>query len=327
MINKISIYESGVYDPYHNLATEECLLKRPEKGELIFFLWQNDNTVVIGRNQNCLRECDVTALENDGGSLARRMSGGGAVYHDMGNVNFSFITAKEDYDETAQTHIVVSAVRGLGIHAESGGRNDISVNGRKFSGNAYHHGVNSLRHGTILVNTDLSKIGKYLGVSGGKLETKGVQSVRANVANLTEFDPGLDVQRVKTALKNAVADIYKTPVVMMDDPAADKNYFDEQYAKHLSECWRIGGAPESGYTLRERFAWGEIEICMDLKNGVVDKCSVFSDALDTELACALPKILTGLPFQRGAFTAAVLSALDHGAQRGDIAGMFAGIPA
>ena len=327
MIDKIFLYESDSADPYANLALEECLLTLPAAGTLIFFLWQNDKTVVIGRNQNCLRECDVTALTADGGRLARRMSGGGAVYHDKGNLNFTFITTRQDYEETAQTHIILTAVKSLGVYAESKGRNDLSVNGRKFSGNAYYHGANSLRHGTILVSTDLNKINKYLGVTGGKLETKGVKSVRANVVNLTELNPKINIQNMKTAFINAVQNVYGAPASVMTDAAIDGVLYDGQYKKHAGAGWIMGNAPESGYTLRERFAWGEVEICLSLKNGAVEKCAVFSDALDTELIGALPGVLTGCPFKRGAFVAAVCNAVAEDAPREDISGMFAAVPA
>ena len=319
MINKILYAESGSTDPYNNIALEECLLDAASPGALIFFLWQNENTVVIGRNQNCRRECDIKKLEADGGRLARRLSGGGAVYHDLGNLNFSFMAAKNDYDENTQTDVVLSAVRRLGILAEKTGRNDLTADGRKFSGNAFYHGANILRHGTVLVSSDLNKLGEYLNAPGGKLETKGVRSVSSRVVNLSELDNAIGISETKTALKQAIADVYGAPASPFDMNEIDKALLDSRYEKFSSAGWKYGPEIGQGRRVCERFKWGEMELILTIKDGCITGCSAFSDALDTAPAELLPSAFIGIKYARDELSRAVESVLPpYGEMCGDI---------
>ena len=139
MIRKIYFYISDCIDPYTNLATEKTLLDCVGDNEIILYLWQNQNTVVIGKNQNALTECRCALLEEDGGHLARRLSGGGSVFHDLGNLNFTFLCAKENYDLSRQMQVIKEACALGGISAEISGRNDILADGKKFSGNAFYN--------------------------------------------------------------------------------------------------------------------------------------------------------------------------------------------
>ena len=173
------ILYTDTFDPWLNLSVEEQLLNSVKPGQFILYLWQNHNTVVIGKNQNAWRECKTELLENEGGKLARRLSGGGAVFHDIGNLNFTFVVDRENYDLTKQVSVILNAVNSLGINAEMNGRNDLTVDKRKFSGNAFcfrKHGA--YHHGTVLVNADMSKMARYLQVSKEKILSKGIQSVQ-----------------------------------------------------------------------------------------------------------------------------------------------------
>ena len=191
MIRQLLTYRDGCTDPHRNLATEAYLTETVPEDTCILYLWQNRHTVVIGRNQNAWRECRTTLLEQEGGVLARRLSGGGAVYHDMGNLNFTFSLPTAAYDLRRQQEVLVAACRRLGIPAECSGRNDILTGGRKFSGNSfYHHGGRSFHNGTLLIDVDMEKLGRYLAPSQGKLESKGVASVRSRVVNLSQIQPG-----------------------------------------------------------------------------------------------------------------------------------------
>ncbi|NLB84050.1 MAG: lipoate--protein ligase, partial [Synergistaceae bacterium] len=144
------IAESPFVSPWINLAFEENMISFASARGIILYLWRNQNTVVIGRNQNAWKECRTTLLEEEGGSLARRLSGGGTVYHDLGNLNFTFLTSHRLYDVSRQTEILVRALQFLGISAVRTGRNDISVEGRKVAGNAYYSGkAGRFHHGSI----------------------------------------------------------------------------------------------------------------------------------------------------------------------------------
>ena len=209
MIERLLICRAGGTDPYENLALEEALLDRVSPGELILYLWQNERTVVIGRNQNPWKECRTALLAEEGGRLARRLSGGGAVFHDLGNLNFTFLMAAEDYDLPRQLTVLERACQSLGIPAQRSGRNDLLADGRKFSGNAfYKHNGKAYHHGTLMVDVDLEKVQRYLSPSKAKLAAKGVDSVRSRVVNLREFVPTLTVAQLAAALVAALADVY-----------------------------------------------------------------------------------------------------------------------
>ena len=203
MIHTLTTYESTTTDPYENLAVEEYLTFHVKPGECILYLWQNAHTVVIGRNQNCWKECRVSELEADGGHLVRRLSGGGAVYHDLGNLNFTFCMRKEDADVSRQLQVIIEAVGSFGLTAEKTGRNDVAINGQKFSGNAfYEQEQHCYHHGTLMMNVNKEMLSKYLTVSKEKLQSKGVDSVKSRVTNLVDYIPDLTLEALKKALED-----------------------------------------------------------------------------------------------------------------------------
>ena len=166
MIERIAVYESDGFDPHRNLAIEQHLLETVLGGCCLLYLWRNERTVVIGKNQNAWAECRTTLLSDEGGRLARRLSGGGAVYHDLGNLNFTFLMREEDYDLPRQLSVIQRACTLCGIETEISGRNDLLASGRKFSGNAfYHHEGRAYHHGTLLVDVDADAMSRYLSPS------------------------------------------------------------------------------------------------------------------------------------------------------------------
>ena len=209
MVTKLTYIESDQVNPYKNLAVEEYLLLHCEDKECILYLWQNQNTVVIGRNQNAWKECKVTKLEEENGYLARRLSGGGAVYHDLGNLNFTFLVNKDEYSLEKQLQVIINAMGRLGLKVEKSGRNDILIDGKKFSGNAfYEQEKHCYHHGTIMVDVNKEILSRYLTVSKDKLKSKGVDSVKSRVTNLREYLPKLTLEELKKALRESFEEVY-----------------------------------------------------------------------------------------------------------------------
>ena len=297
MINTTKILHTTTNDPYKNLAIEEYLLDTVGENEYILYLWQNKQTVVVGKNQNPWRECATETLEKDGGRLVRRLSGGGTVYHDMGNLNFTFLMSKQNYDLDRQFRVILNAVKRLGIDACMTGRNDLTVDGCKFSGNAFCYRKNSAyHHGTILVSEDMSKLGKYLTVSDDKLKAKGIQSVRSRVTNLKEYKPDLTVDEMINTLKLAFKEEYGNSGEEINLNELDISTIEKHIQKYSSWEWTFGSTPDFDIDISNRFAWGNIEFGLKLENGRVINAKVFSDAMDADFIGMLPSILEGIPF-------------------------------
>lgn len=190
--------------PYYNLALERSLFDFVDEDTVILYLWQNSHTIVIGKNQNAYAECKVDEFIKDGGTLARRPSGGGAVYHDLGNLNFSIICNESIAKEHTYQRIVKEALSYFGIVSEFNGRNDLTVDGKKFSGNAFYVKDDVLcQHGTILINSDFKELSKYLTPDISKLERNHVKSVESRVVNLSEISDKITVESMKEAMIKA----------------------------------------------------------------------------------------------------------------------------
>lgn len=344
MIEQLLVCRSRGCDPYENLALEEALLHRVGEGELILYLWQNARTVVIGRNQNPWKECRTALLEQEGGHLARRLSGGGAVYHDLGNLNFTFLMSAEDYDLPRQLSVLELACRSLGIPAERSGRNDLLAGGRKFSGNAfYSHAGKAYHHGTLMVDVDMEMLQHYLSPSRAKLAAKGVESVRSRVVNLREFVPALSIEQLQKALIDALVEVYDVaratcppgeargarhqatakafplrgrfpsthtatdeavPIELLSPNEFDLCSLTEKYA---SDAWLYG--PKLPFTLlvEDRFPWGGVEIRLNVNGGVICSAKVYTDAMDDTVAPRLESALTDCAYRTEALRSALAS--------------------
>lgn len=297
MVSKLYVYIADSVNPYENIATEKRLLEMSEPGTCILYLWQNKNTVVIGRNQNPWVECRTTMLEQDGGFLARRLSGGGAVFHDMGNLNFTFLVAEEDYDLDRQLSVIEKACAYAGITATRSGRNDILAEGCKFSGNAFYHSQGkAYHHGTLLISVDMPNLGKYLTPPKSKLEAKGVASVRSRVINLSELSPSLTIPLMTEYMEKAFGDIYggaPQPLALKDEDI----FLIDQYKKDLSTWeWLYGQKLPFSFECSKRFTWGEVTLQLQLSSGHIEKAQAYSDAMDWTIAETLSNALTGCPF-------------------------------
>ncbi len=304
-MNCLETYQiaSDRFDPWWNLALEEHLLDKVQPGQVVFYLWQNAHTVVIGRNQNPWSECRIKLLEEEGGKLARRLSGGGAVYHDRGNLNFTFIMDRALYSPDRQFAMMTDAVRKLGIPAFRSGRNDILVEGgRKFSGNAFYlRPKTALHHGTILVDTDLNQVQRYLSVSNRKLASKGVASVKSRVVNLRQLEPSLTVDEMKAALLEAFDREYaQTARPLVETMAADLEQIEGIRQRYASEKWRFGDTPEFNFSCGRRFDWGEIEFCFNVQKARIHSATVYSDSLEPDLIAALGPCIEDAAFDEAA---------------------------
>lgn len=301
-MNKIIISKSN--NPYLNLSYEESLLDSLKPGEVYFFLWQNAHTVVIGKHQNPWAEIYTEKFKDDSGTLARRMTGGGAVYQDMGNLNFTLVLAKSEIDLEKQLSVIIGALASLGIKAEFSGRNDILIDGRKFSGNAFYKGkTNYIHHGTIMYDVDLSKLGLYLNVSEKKLKSKGVKSVESRVVNLLQIKKDLTIDQLKQALCDSFERVYGSASREEIDPSNLSEEAGELFKHYSSSDWIYGRTPEFDHESGERFPWGEIKIYLSVANGVISKNKIYSDAMEGAFIEALSEILDGTTFNREAIGA------------------------
>ncbi len=323
MIERIAVYESEGFDPHRNLAIEQHLLETVLGGCCLLYLWQNERTVVIGKNQNAWAECRTTELFNDGGRLARRLSGGGAVYHDLGNLNFTFLMRDEDYDLMRQLSVIRRACRLCGIETELSGRNDVLASGRKFSGNAfYHHEGRAYHHGTLLVDVDADAMGRYLSPSKAKLESKGVESVRSRVVNLRELNPAITVDALKAAMRQAFAEVYDLPVSA--PPVPDETRVEELAAHYASDAWLFGQKLPFTFRCESRFSWGGIELQICADRGVITDAKVYTDAMDDGLADKLKAALIGCPLRKEAIRQALQDTVEQD-KRADLIELIASV--
>ena len=306
MITRLHIYETAQTDPHHNLATEKHLMDITRPGECLLYLWQNKNTVVIGKNQNPWLECRTSLLEEEGGKLARRLSGGGAVFHDLGNLNFTFIMCKEDYDLDKQLSVIQTACALAGITAEKSGRNDILADGRKFSGNAfYQNRTHAYHHGTLMVDVDKDKLGRYLSPPKAKLEAKGVASVRSRVVNLKELNSALTIDKMKAYMAEAFHKVYgmvAEPLVLTD---GDFTTIEKVATEYSSWEYLFGTPLPFTFQCESRFDWGSIQLQLEAKDGIIRGAKVYTDAMDWALPQAVENALLGCRFETAAMQEAL----------------------
>ena len=282
-----------VGDPYLNLAVELYLVEHA--AQPVLYLWRNDRTVVIGQNQNPYSEVDLEALAAAGGHLMRRRTGGGAVYHDVGNLNFSFIMPHALYDQGRQFAVIQRAVEGFGLHTLLSGRNDILAEGLKFSGNAFSKGHdNDLHHGTLLVSGNMSDLAGYLRPNAAKLQRHGVQSVRSRVVNLHDLCPQIGVESLAERLQEAFAAEYSWGIEKCGFTEIASRPEVGRFRDELaSDAWLYGRWRSFRATRTGHFPWGSVEVQVTVDDGVIRDVQIASDALDTAALDKACRLLTG----------------------------------
>ena len=296
-MSRLQFIVSDQTNPYWNIAVENYLLSLPETEKITLYLWKNRRTVVIGQNQNPFSECNVEALEADGGYLMRRKTGGGAVYHDDGNINFSFVVPKALYDQTRQFRVIQRAVADFGIVAELSGRNDILTEGRKFSGNAFSKGrYQDLHHGTILIKGNMEDLQRYLKPKPAKLQKHGVASVQSRVVNLSELNPAITSESIVPHLRKAFESEYSEYSEYADYSEIIKRpEVRSLYEEFASDEWRYGRWKTFAAQRSGQFEWGGVELSLtvDQEHGVITDVLLASDALDLSALEEARRLLTG----------------------------------
>lgn len=294
-------------DPRYNLALEEYVLKELPTKEDFIFLWQNANSVIIGRNQNTIEEVNAQYVKEQNVSVVRRITGGGAVYHDMGNLNFSFVTntTQDNINNYRKfTDPVIQALKSYGVPAEFGGRNDILVEGMKVSGNAQsYHKHRFLHHGTILVDADLTMLGKILKPKPDKVESKGIKSVRARVTNIKPYlKAPVPMKEFKERLLRYLlgSDNIKPYIYTLtaQDQKRIQALVDTKYSRWE---WNYGESPAFTIEKYGRYEGGGITFRLQVIDGKVTQAKIYGDFLGTKDIAELEAALKGLNFNAEAF--------------------------
>lgn len=275
------IDNKGINDPRINLAIEEYALKNLDINETYLLFYINEPSIIIGKNQNSIEEINTEYVESNGIHVVRRLSGGGAVYHDLGNLNYSFIT-KDDGDSFHNfrkfTEPVIAALKQMGINAELSGRNDILAEGRKISGNAQFSTKGRMfTHGTLLFNSEMDHIVSALRVKKDKIESKGIKSVRSRVANISEFlTEKISIEEFRSALLKFIFQGEEVTEYVLTEEDWEKIH---QLSKERYQNWdwNYGKSPKFNLQHSHRFPVGQIDVRLDVDKGVIENCKIYGD--------------------------------------------------
>ncbi len=271
------IYLSKENDPYYNVAAEHQLLLEADENTSLF-LWQNKAAVIFGRNQNIFAETDTKYLKENKISPVRRFSGGGAVFQDLGNVNFTFITKEKNADTQKYLSVIKNAVASFDINCEFSGRNDLLIEGKKFSGHAYYtNDDNYLYHGTIMVNVNLDMLSKVLKPSFLKLNSKGIDSVRSRVINLSQVNSSINTNSIIEATIKAFQSEFGDfePIINIDR----HNFTAPLFDKINKNNWIYGEAPEFSITVEKKLSFGNVSVSANVIDGKIKEIKIQTDSL------------------------------------------------
>ncbi|WP_175988269.1 lipoate--protein ligase [Bacillus sp. Marseille-Q1617] len=296
------IDNKGITDPRINLAIEEYALKNLDINESYLLFYINEPSIIIGKNQNTIEEINTEYVDKEGLHVVRRLSGGGAVYHDLGNLNFSFIT-KDDGESFHNfqkfTEPVVKALNKLGVNAELSGRNDLLAEGRKISGNAQFSTKGRMfSHGTLLFDSEMENVVSALKVKKDKIESKGIKSIRSRVANISEFlSEKMAIEEFRSTLLDYIfggSDVEE--YVLTDEDW--KNIHELSKERYQNWDWNYGKSPKFNLQHSHRFPVGQIDVRLEVNKGMIENCKIYGDFFGVGNVEDVEEKLTGTRYER-----------------------------
>lgn len=303
MTSLLFIDNKGITDPQINLAIEEYALKNLDINETYLLFYINGPSIIIGKNQNTIEEINTEYVEANGIKVVRRLSGGGAVYHDLGNLNFSFIT-KDDGESFHNfkkfTEPVVEALHKLGVQAELSGRNDIVVDGRKISGNAqFSTRGRMFSHGTLMLDSEIDHVVSALKVKKDKIESKGIKSIRSRVANISEFlTEKISIEDFRALL---LENIFGGKENIQEYVLTDedwKNIHELSKERYQNWDWNYGKSPKFNLQHSHRFPVGGIDVRLEVNKGIIENCKIFGDFFGVGDVADIEQKLIGLRYEK-----------------------------
>lgn len=306
------IDNKGITDPYVNLAIEEYVLNNFGEKDTYLLFYINKPSIIIGRNQNSIEEINTDYVEKNNIKVVRRLSGGGAVYHDEGNLNYSFIT-KDDGDSFHNfakfTEPVVKALNSIGVPAELIGRNDLLIKGRKFSGNAQFSTKGRMfSHGTLMLDSEIENVVSALNVKKEKIESKGIKSIRSRVANISEFleDP-ISMDDFKALILKSIFEVDDLKDVSRYELTEEdwQNIHEISKKRYQNWDWNYGKSPAFNKQVSHKFPSGLLDVRLNVKNGKIENCKIFGDFFGLGKVEDIENALIGVNHNRQAVEAAL----------------------
>lgn len=280
---------------FYNLSLEEELLFQAQSNETILYLWINEPCVIIGRNQVPFMECNMEYTRNKNINIVRRNSGGGAVYQDLGNLNYTFINKIGEKNTEKQKKLLLEVLNELGIKGYFSGRNDILINQKKISGQAeYSEDDNEYLHGTLMINVNMENLEKSLIPSSNKLKSKGIKSIKSRVINISEYNKDINIEQVKEIMIRRFQEIFGKVEKIEYFSEKEKEILSKK--KYQSEDWNINESPQYSVKVEIPFDDSNLKLWIQIKNGKIEKIKYSSDSLKSLSFSYLNSFLINQPF-------------------------------